>query len=73
MRFLGYTLGDESALPDLPPDPEMFARMGEFVETAVKAGVIPQLATSARSSPWDSPKSRARHSEIKPLVSRSLG
>lgn len=40
MRFLGYTLADESALPTEPPPPELYERMGKFVEEASKAGVI---------------------------------
>ena len=40
MRFLGYTLGDESAVPENPPGPEVYEAMGAFVEEAVKAGVI---------------------------------
>ena len=39
MRFLGYTLGDESA-PMPEPGPELFERMGAFVEEATAAGVI---------------------------------
>ena len=39
MRFLGYTLGDETA-PQAPPRPELFDEMGKFVEEAVTAGVI---------------------------------
>jgi hypothetical protein len=42
MRFLAYTLGDESE-PTPPPSPEMMAEMGAFVEEATKAGVL--LAT----------------------------
>jgi hypothetical protein len=42
MRFLGYTLADPST-PIPPPNPEMFAKMGAFVEEATKAGVL--LAT----------------------------
>jgi hypothetical protein len=42
MRFLGYTLADPST-PMPPPNPEMFAAMGAFVEEATKAGVL--LAT----------------------------
>jgi hypothetical protein len=42
MRYLGYTLADPST-PIPPPDPEMFAKMGAFVEEATKAGVL--LAT----------------------------
>jgi hypothetical protein len=40
MRFLGYTLADETTLPTEPPSPEVFERMGRFVEEASKAGVI---------------------------------
>ena len=40
MRFLGYTLGDESAMPAEPPSPEVFEAMGAFMEEATKAGVI---------------------------------
>ena len=40
MRFLGYTLANESALPSEPPSPELYERMGRFVEEATKAGVI---------------------------------
>jgi hypothetical protein len=40
MRFLGYTLADESAVPTEPPPPELFERMGRFVEDATQAGVI---------------------------------
>jgi hypothetical protein len=40
MRFLGYTLADESTLPTEPPSPELYERMGRFVEDATKAGVI---------------------------------
>jgi len=39
MRFLGYTLGDETA-PQAPPRPELFDDMGKFVEEAVTAGEI---------------------------------
>lgn len=39
MRFLGYTLGDETA-PQAPPTPELFEKMGVFVDEAVAAGVI---------------------------------
>ena len=42
MKFLGYTIGDPNV--EFPPaTPEMYQRMGEFVEEATKAGVI--LAT----------------------------
>ena len=40
MRFLGYTLANESELPTEPPSPELFETMGKFVEEATKAGVI---------------------------------
>ena len=40
MRFLGYTLANESELPSEPPPPELFESMGAFVEEATKAGVI---------------------------------
>lgn len=39
MRFLGYTLGDESA-PQPEATPELYAEMGRFVEEATKAGVV---------------------------------
>jgi len=40
MRFLGYTLANEADQPTEPPPPEMFEKMGAFVEEATKAGVI---------------------------------
>jgi hypothetical protein len=40
MRYLGYTLANEAELPTEPPPPEVFERMGTFVEEATKAGVI---------------------------------
>ena len=40
MRFLGYTLANEAELPTEPPSPDMYERMGAFVEGATKAGVI---------------------------------
>jgi hypothetical protein len=42
MRFLGYTLGDDS-VPLPPPSPELMTEMGTFIEEATKAGVL--LAT----------------------------
>ena len=39
MRFFGYTLADPS-IPIPPPDPEMYAKMGAFIEEATKAGVL---------------------------------
>jgi hypothetical protein len=40
MRFLGYTLANEAEVPAQPPSPELYERMGRFVEEATKAGVI---------------------------------
>lgn len=40
MRFLGYTLANEAELPTEPPPPELYERMGRFVEEATKSGVI---------------------------------
>jgi hypothetical protein len=40
MRFLGYTLADESTLSTEPPPPELYEQMGRFVEEAIKAGVV---------------------------------
>ena len=37
MKFLGYTLGDPNTKFD-EPTPEMYARMGAFIEEATKAG-----------------------------------
>jgi hypothetical protein len=39
MRFLGYTLGDES-VPFPPMSPEDMEKMGAFMEEATNAGVI---------------------------------
>src|SRR3954462_10742655 len=39
MRFLGYTLGDESE-PMPPPTPELMTAMDEMIEDATKAGVL---------------------------------
>jgi hypothetical protein len=39
MRFLGYTMGDDST-PMPPPSPEFMAEMNAFVEEATKAGVL---------------------------------
>jgi hypothetical protein len=40
VRFLGYTLANEADMPTTPPDPDMYEKMGAFVEEAVNAGVI---------------------------------
>jgi hypothetical protein len=42
MRFLMYTLGDDT-VPIPPPSPELMAEMGKFMGEATKAGVL--LAT----------------------------
>ena len=49
MRFLAYTLGDESAMPTEPHSPEVYEETGKFVEAATKAGVI--VATGGISVP----------------------
>lgn len=53
MRFFGYTLGDPSA-PTPPPSPELYARMGEFVEEATKAGIV--VATGGLAPPDEATK-----------------
>jgi len=41
MRFLGYTLAEESEAQGVPaPEPETYEAMGQFVEEAFKAGVL---------------------------------
>ncbi len=55
MRFLGYTLADPST-PIPPPDPEMFAKMGAFVEEATKAGIL--LATGGLTPPEEATRVR---------------
>jgi hypothetical protein len=40
MRFLGYTLANEAEVPTEPPSPDVYEKMGRFVEEASKAGVI---------------------------------
>jgi hypothetical protein len=42
MRFLMYTIGDDS-VPMPPPSPELMAEMSKFTEEATKAGAL--LAT----------------------------
>jgi len=39
MRFLGYTLGDET-VPTPPPTPELMEEMGAFMAEATTAGVL---------------------------------
>ncbi len=46
MKFLMYTLGDDST-PIPPPTPELMAEMGKFMEEATKAGAL--LATGGMS------------------------
>jgi hypothetical protein len=40
MRFLGYTLASEEQTPAEPPSPDVYERMGRFVEEATNAGVV---------------------------------
>jgi hypothetical protein len=41
MRFLCYTLGDpKEAEAAPPPPPEMYEKMGAFIEEATKAGIM---------------------------------
>ncbi len=44
MRFLGYTVGDDST-PAGPPSPEMMAEMGRFVDEMTASGNL--IATGA--------------------------
>jgi hypothetical protein len=46
MRYFCYTMGDPSA-PEPTPSPELYQKMGEFIEEATKAGVI--VATGGMS------------------------
>ena len=43
MKYLCYTLGDESAAIPAPPNPEMMAQMEAFVQDAFERGLL--LAT----------------------------
>jgi hypothetical protein len=61
MRFLGYTLADESALPGEPSSPELYERMGRFVEEATKAGVI--VATGGIAPTADGAKITLKNGE----------
>ena len=40
MRFFGYTLANEAETPTEPPSPDMYEKMGKFVEEATKAGIV---------------------------------
>ena len=44
MRFLGYTVGDDS-VPMGPPSPELMQKMGEFIEEVASGGHL--VATGA--------------------------
>jgi hypothetical protein len=44
MRFLGYTVGDDS-IPTPPPSPELMAEMGKFLEEVSASGHL--IATGA--------------------------
>jgi hypothetical protein len=55
MKFFGYTLGDPDT-PVGPENPEMYERMGAFVEEATKAGVL--LATGGLAPPNEGVKVR---------------
>lgn len=44
MRFLGYSVGDDS-IPMAPPSPELMARMGQFIEEMTSSGHL--IATGA--------------------------
>jgi hypothetical protein len=55
MKFFGYTLGDPDT-PVGPESPEMYERMGAFVEEATKAGVL--LATGGLAPPNEGVKVR---------------
>lgn len=53
MRFLGYTMGDDStfaagddAVP-MPPSPELLEKMETFIEETTKAGVLVATGTLA--------------------------
>ncbi len=49
MRFLGYTIGDDST-PLPAPSPELFAEMGRFMAEAIGAGVLVATGGLAPSS-----------------------
>jgi hypothetical protein len=61
MRYLGYTLGDDS-VPMPPPRPELMAEMGTFVEEATKAGVL--LATGGLGPSAEGTKISYRNGEF---------
>jgi hypothetical protein len=49
MRFLMYTLGDDS-VPTPPPTPELMAEMGRFMEEATRAGALVATGAAAPSA-----------------------
>jgi hypothetical protein len=62
MRFLGYTLGDES-VPMPPPTPELMTEMGAFMEEATKSGVLVAtggIAPTAMGAVIDGPFTEAK-------------
>jgi hypothetical protein len=61
MKFLGYTLGDANT-PMPEPSPEMYQKMGAFVEEATKAGIL--LATGGLVPPDEGVKVRYRDGEF---------
>jgi hypothetical protein len=61
MRYLGYTLGDDS-VPMPPPSPEMMQEMGKFVEEATKTGVL--LATGGLGPSAEGTKVRYSNGEF---------
>jgi hypothetical protein len=61
MKFLGYTIGDANT-PMPPPTPEMYQKMGAFVEEATKAGIV--LATGGLAPPDEGVKVRYHDGEF---------
>jgi hypothetical protein len=40
MKFLCYTLGDDSTLSPQPPDPELRGEMDRFIRESMEAGIL---------------------------------
>jgi hypothetical protein len=40
MKFLCYTLGDDSTLSPHPPDPELRGEMDRFIRESIEAGIL---------------------------------
>lgn len=40
MRFLMYTMGDDTQSPIAPPSPELMQEMGKFVQEATASGAL---------------------------------